>query len=168
MQKNIKLDYYLRMRALVSSSLIDTLRLIEIFEGKGGWFAEKTLCDDKVTDNCIGKYNKELMDPLEPVFSKILIALVVLSAVSNIFAIKKRWLVDHFLKIECLTRIMAIMIPNPSGYAHRTDQLHVFAFGVVFGTVFCGRGSDIIVCTLTLLFHMTVGTEVNYGSSDFD
>ena len=108
------------------------------------------------------------MDPLEPVLSKLLIALVIVSAIVNMVSYKKRWLAQHFLKLECLTRIVAIMIPNASGYAHRADQLHVFAFGVVFGTLFCGQGSDIIITSLTLLFHQTVGSEVNYGKSNFD
>ena len=62
----------------------------------GGLFSEKVICDEEKKDGCIGEYNKELMDPLEPVLKPALTFLVLFSAVMNIIAYKKRWLADHF------------------------------------------------------------------------
>ena len=108
------------------------------------------------------------MDPLEPVLSKVLIAFVLVSALSNILCCQKRWLAEHFFNLECLTRIIAIMIPNHAGYSFRDNQMHLFVLGVAFTTLFCGAGKDIIIGTLTLLFHEIVGMRVNYGDGKFD
>ncbi len=134
---------------------------------KGGWFSEKVTCDEETKDNCIGDYNRELMDPLEPVLSRALVAIVLITAVIDIIAYKKRWLAEHFQNIECVMRIVAIMVPSSYGYDHRNNILHVVTFGGIAMMLLCGSGYHIIFLTLTLLFNLIVGKEVNYGGSNF-
>lgn len=124
--------------------------------------------DDLEKDNCVGHYNKELLDPIEPVLINLLRAIVIISFILAIVAYKKRWLAEHFCNLECATRIIAIMIPNAAGYYYRNVIMHMIVFGVTFIMLFCGSGSEIIVLTLTLFFHLTVGAEVNYGDSEFE
>ena len=94
--------------------------------------------------------------------------IVFISAIINIFAYKNRWLAEHLQNLECGTRVIAIMIPNAAGYYYRNDMMHMIVFFGIFVLLFCGSGFDIIVISLTLLFHYVVGVEVNYGESEFD
>lgn len=86
---------------------------------------------------------------MEPVLSKLLISIVFISAILNIIAYKKRWLAGHFLTLECVTRIVAIMIPNAAGYYYRNGLMHMVVFAGVFGMFFCGSGYELIFISLT-------------------
>ena len=59
------------------------------------------------------------------------------------------------------------MIPSTYGYNYRNNILHVISFGGIAALLFCGSGYHIIFITLTLLFHLIVGAEINYGGSNF-
>ena len=165
-QRNLKFQHMIRTRAWVCSSAIQIVRLFEIVFKTGGWFSETVFCEDEKTKECIGYYNKDLMDPLEPVLSQILIVIVILTAIINVVAYKKRWLADSFYYLECLARLVAIMIPNVAGYFYRTDMLHAIVFSAIYVMLFAGSGGEIIFSSLVLLFHFFVGASVNYGEPE--
>ena len=106
------------------------------------------------------------MDPLEPVLSKLLIVIVIISILINMAAYKKRWLADSLYHLECATRLVAIMIPNAAGYYFRNGILHLMVFGGVTVMLFTGSGFEVIFSSLAVLFHFIVGASVNYGEPE--
>ena len=80
------------------------------------------------------------MDPLEPMLSKILIMMVIITAIINVVAYKKRKLADSFYYLECITRLVAIMLPNVAGYFYRIDMFHAIVFGPIYVMLFSGSG----------------------------
>lgn len=165
-QRNLKFQHMVRTRAWVCSSAIHIVRLFEIVFKTGGWFSETVFCEDEKTDECIGYYNKDLMDPLEPVLSKVLLVIVIITATFNVLTYKKRWLADYLNYLELFARLVAIMLPNAAGYFYRNDMLHAVVFGALFIMLFAGSGFEIIFSSLVLLFHFFVGASVNYGEPE--
>ena len=106
------------------------------------------------------------MDPLEPVLHKLLIVIVIISVLINIIACKKRWLADSLYYLECITRLVAIMIPNAGGYYYRIGLFHLIVFGSITVVFFTGSGFEVIFSSLVLLFHFIVGASVNYGEPE--
>ena len=106
------------------------------------------------------------MDPLEPVLSKLLIVIVIITVLINIIACKKRWLADSLYYLECIARLVAIMIPNAAGYYYRIGLLHLIVFGGITVMLFTGSGFEVIFSSLALLFHFLVGASVNYGEPE--
>ena len=80
----------------------------------GAWFEDKIKCED---DNLCGKdcltgYNEELIDPISGKFTSVLRALIIVAIAVDILSIKYRQLTHLVPYVECLTRLVVVMVPN--------------------------------------------------------
>mmetsp|Transcript_10678 Transcript_10678/g.13251 ORF Transcript_10678/g.13251 Transcript_10678/m.13251 type:complete len:135 (-) Transcript_10678:2547-2951(-) len=110
--------YVLRTRAWVLYTIQTFFRSIEIVSNRGGWFGEQKFCTKEVTEDCIGQYNKDFMDPLTPLMGNCMRTVNFLTLIVCIVCFKKRELADLFFPIECIMRIMAVFHLNYSSYAY--------------------------------------------------
>lgn len=79
------------------------------------------------------------MDPLEPFARYMLKGLVVLGALLNIACLKWRGIANSFTYLECLTRVVATLIPNYANYEY-TIVGYAMLFAFIFLIFYCDSG----------------------------
>ena len=79
------------------------------------------------------------MDPIEPYTRVTLNVLIIASAVLDIACFKWRHLASLLIYLECLTRVVAIFIPNFASYEYNNIG-YLMLFGLIYGTFYCDSG----------------------------
>ena len=87
--------------------------------GTGGWYREDPMCTDDTTvdkmRDCVGPYN-DIIDESVTLCRIALAALVIISAILCCLCYKWRNISESFLYIECIIRMIAVLIPNLANY----------------------------------------------------
>ena len=76
------------------------------------------MCDDEIEKDCIGEYNTQLMDPIEPYTRVLIKILIVLGAILDLACFKWLRLVNLAFYLECITRLVALLMPNFASYEY--------------------------------------------------
>ena len=97
---------------------------------------DKKLCGDEFEKDCIGEYNNELLDPIEPYTRASIKVLIVLAVMLDLACFKWLRLANLLFYLECLTRIMALLMPNFAAYEYNPTQ-YVILFALYFVTLYC-------------------------------
>ena len=93
------------------------------------------------------------MDPIEDGARFTLMASIFIGAVLDLACIKWRGISNLFIYMECLTRIIASLIPNYGNY-ERDFIGNIMLFSVIFICFYCDEGRQIIFLSLTLAWHI--------------
>ena len=97
--------------------LLSIFRCLEIIFSTGNWFGDHEKCSADLTQNCIGTYDENLMEPTRPTCLFVLELLIFLGVFADALCYKWRQLARFFIYLELLCRLMAVMIPNTYGYS---------------------------------------------------
>ena len=76
------------------------------------------MCGDEFEKDCIGEYNTEMMDPIEPYTRISLKILIVLGALLDLSCFKWLRLANLICLLECITRLVALLMPNYASYEY--------------------------------------------------
>jgi len=126
-----------------------------------GWFGTVPNCTEINQKNCLGDYNRELMDSNKDVLYNILVALVFVGIGIDIACIRWRFVAHACFYHECLQRVIAVLIPSYYGY--NMDAYNAFlAFSITFIVMYCDDQVSMFVSTLAYGFHC-VWLEVAYN-----
>ena len=93
------------------------------------------------------------MDPGEDTLRVLLKVIVIIGAFLDVICYKKRSVADSFLYLECLTRIMASLIPNYASYG-KTDIDYMIVFTIMFAALYSDQGWQIISSVATVVWHI--------------
>ena len=152
-KRDQQLLWSLQTRALFINMFFSFMRISQMVLSDGAWFAEQHHCSEKFEKDCLGDYNHAIMDPIEPYARYALKMIVIVTALLNIACIKWRGIANCFIYLECLTRIVATLIPNYANYEYTLiGWAMLFAF--FFFCFYCDHGMQIICTTLTIAFHI--------------
>ena len=151
----------LQLRAWILHSIISGMRVFSLIAGVGPWFQEKKFCGGEVQNDCIGVYNEGLLDPIVPIMMNLLKVVIILGTLLDLLIFKWRYLSSLVLHMECLTRLIVLLIPNYASYEH-TTATYLYAFTSTFLIYYTDSGSQVIVLTLTFIVHVTFGQAVVY------
>ena len=80
-----------------------------------------------------------MMDPIEPFARFTLKVIVVVGALLTIACLKWRGIANCFTYVECLTRVVATLIPNYKNYEYTTIG-YVMLFAFLFIGFYCDHG----------------------------
>ena len=115
----MQLLYTLQTRAWFCHCANSIIRLGQLTMMSGAWFAEKCVClDHEIAKDkeCVGTYNNDIVDPMEPSLRIILIGLIIVGTLLDLLCYKWRRMANTFIYLECLTRVVAMLIPNFASY----------------------------------------------------
>ena len=102
-----------------------------------------------------------MMDPMEPVLRMTLVVSVIIGTLLDIICLKKRGLANVLIYFECVTRLIASMIPNHTSF-DQSGSGYVNIFGMIFIMLYCDEGRQIVFNTLTFAWHLFFTNMVAY------
>ena len=112
---------------------------------------EQHTCNEEKDKNCIGNYNKTLMDPIEDYARFTVQALIIIGALMDIICMKWRHIADWLLYHECLIRSVALLIRNWYSWEQTAIDITMMFVVVYFGQ-YCDSGWQIICLSSALAF----------------
>ena len=125
------------------------------------------MCSPEVTENCIGYYNKDVLDPIKSQAEFMLKALVVVGAILDVVAFKWRKLASLFLSLEMLTRLVSLCYPNVATFEY--DEIKfIMTFITCFVCFYSNMWPEIVLITGSYMFSLYFGlVVVNGGEMSF-
>ena len=82
----------------------------------GGWFGDLVKCSEEVKTECVGEYNKAMMDKLTPIIGYILVTLQVPAIIACVLCYKYRHIADYFFHAEHFMQFLSVLHLNYSNY----------------------------------------------------
>ena len=110
------------------------------------------MCGDEFSKDCIGEYNSQIMDPLEPYTRMSIKILIVIGALLDLACFKWLSLANLFFYLECITRLVALLMPNFASYEYTPTQ-YVLLFALYYCCLYCDSVRQTIFSTITLVIH---------------
>ena len=101
------------------------------------------------------------MDPIDSLMRTNLIILIVFGTLLDFICIKWRKVANVFLYLECLTRCVAMLIPNFASYQY-TVIGYMQMLGMTYLFYYCDEAIQLIVMTFTFGLHLFLGILVLY------
>ena len=103
---------------------------------------------------CLRPYNSDFVGKFESSFRSILVMLVVLGVLIDILAFKIRSVMHGVVYLECLTRLVVMMVPNPASQQYNNTQ-YLYITVVTFFTLFTWKRSQIVALIIMQLLLST-------------
>lgn len=149
------------MKTWLSFFILTAIRTARIFS-ETSWFASQERCaSDTDTDDCLGKYNEAIMDPIADFFILAAKVLIGVSFVLSLLCFKWRWLAGYFLYLECLIRLCVASFPSQNGQEY--DEIYyLITFLISFVCFHSDSGCQIIAFSLTFAYCLFFGISVAY------
>ena len=154
--------YVLQSRAWACHLAFTIFGLFLTLFPKGSAYSDPVQCGESIQEDCVKDYNKELMDPIEPVFKIMLSLTVIVGAILNALCFKWRWMANMLIYHDCLLRIVISFKLNHVSYSQSNIQYAMF-FGINFVCLYCDEGRQIIAMVATLAWHLFITNYVGYS-----
>ena len=93
------------------------------------------------------------MDPIEPYTRMAIKILIVLAAILDLACFKWLRLVNLAFYLECITRLVALLMPNFAAYEY-TPTGYVLLFTLYYVCMYCDSVYQTLFSTCTLVIHL--------------
>ena len=131
-------------------TLLSFARIAQVIFSDGGWLLTEH-CSTSEQNECIGNYNKALLQPYKDQFKNALVAFIFIGLAIDIACIRWRFLAQLFIYHEIVLRILSVLYPNLYGFKE-DGSTQLLTYGVIFLLFYCEDPAAIVINALAYGF----------------
>ena len=131
-------------------TLVSFARITQVIFSDGGWLLTEH-CTTSEQSECIGNYNKALLEPHKDEFKNALVASIFIGLALDIACIRWRFLAQLFIYHEIMLRILAVLYPNFYGFKE-SGSTQLLTYAVTFVLFYCEDPAAIVINALAYGF----------------
>ena len=132
-------------------------RLNRWLSGKATW--QEEACEHTVEEQECPEYNRDLLDPIQPVVKIIIPIIIVVNLILDLACIKYRKLAQLFLYIESVTYLIMSLTPASQFlFMHARSAMYL----IIFIALYCDSAVQIIVITVCFIVQNIIVQAVVY------
>lgn len=113
-EKNVTLA--LQTRAAVYFIPLTIFRILAVASGESFWLQKYKKCSAEQFVDCVGDYNQDLLESVEPVFKAVYFVTLALSLLACVICFKKSYMANAFMLLECVIRLCEVFVPQAAHY----------------------------------------------------